>query len=352
MTVTITTRAKRDLRLLAESLTRFTLIAMADSLAELAETWLIWRNSVRPSPATLRARRADLVVIGGLIAAGLGKPVVAVGSDEIQRWLGPLSPADLTADVVTAAFGTYSENHAQSSLRRCRATWAAFCAWLVSDREVLEANPIEMIALPRGKRWAPRPLPEEELVRIVQAAQSPSSRAHRPWPELEQVLCGLFVGAGLRVAEVINARREDVLVTSRGHSVVSVTGKGGVIRVVPLPPGVATTVDRYFVSRAQRLGPVGGGDRLVVRTQGGPLTPKVVDNLVRGWFRRADVKPLSGALAHSLRHSYAVYLVDESRQIPELERLLGRGDVAAAYLEVASAMEQAPVGSQAPAPGP
>lgn len=310
---------------------------MADSLADLAERWLSWKNTAKPSPATLRARRADLAVLGAHLvdAAGLEPPE---GDDDPTRWLGVLSPADLTADTVTAAFAVYASDHSPASIRRCRSTWSGFCHWMVVHRQALDINPIDFVEPPKAQRWRPKPISEDDLARVIGAAQTPSERARRPWPELEQVLCALFVGAGLRVSEVISVRVGDVRRSPREHTKLSVTGKGGFTRTVPIPPEVVVVIDRYLDSRRQDVGPYQPTDRLVVRPGGAALTPKVVDHLVLGWYKRGGVAPPAGALAHALRHTYATLLVEQSGSVPEVQRLLGHSDMATtqAYIDVAA----------------
>ncbi len=309
---------------------------MTDDLADLAERWLAWKNTSKPSPSTLRARRADLAVLGEVIARRTGREPIE-HDDPLHRWLTSLTPDDLDPDTVTSSFASYAANHAPASIRRCRSTWSGFCHWLVVYRKIMETNPIEFVEPPKAPRWRPKPISEDDLARIVTAAQKPSERAHRPWPELEQVLCALFVGAGLRVSEAITVRVGDVRRSPTEHTKLSVTGKGGVTRTVPIPPEVLKVIDRYLESRRQRIGPYQPTDRLVVRPRGGYLTPKVVDHLVLGWFRRAGVAPPSGALAHSLRHTYATLLVEQSGSVPEVQRLLGHSDLATtqAYIDVA-----------------
>ncbi|HLU53796.1 MAG TPA: tyrosine-type recombinase/integrase [Acidimicrobiia bacterium] len=308
---------------------------MSVSLATLAEQWLAWKNTAKPSPATLKARRADLAALGEIIVRQLGLEVPP-DEDQFQRWLGALRPSHLDRDTIISAFATYATDHAPSSIRRCRSTWTGFCQWLVVHRQLLDTNPVEFVEPPKARRWRPRPISEEDLARIVLAAQTPYERARDPWPELEQALCALFVGAGLRVSESITVRVGDVRRSPTEHTKLFVTGKGGVTRTIPLPPEIVDVLDGYLESRKERLGPFKPTDPLIVRPNGKPLTSNVVDHLVRGWFRRAGVAPPPGALAHSLRHTYATLLVENSGSVPEVQRLLGHADMATtqAYIDV------------------
>ena len=62
---------------------------------------------------------------------------------------------------------------------------------------------------------------------------------------------------------------------------------------------------------------------LIIRSDGRKLTRSAIDHLVRGWFKRAGRTPPLGALAHSLRHTYATLLIDDGASLPEVQRLLG-----------------------------
>lgn len=309
---------------------------MDRSLADLAGKWLAWKNTAKPSPATMRARRADLAVLGELIAKAAGTAPLPDANDDFSRWLEPLTVRELSTDNVVAAFADYASDHAAASIRRCRSTWSGFCTWLVVHQEVLDHNPVEFIEPPKAQRWLPKPISEDDLGRIVRAAQVPDERTQQPWPELEQVMCALFVGAGLRVSEVIGIRVGDVRRSPTEHTKLSVTGKGGKTRTVPIPPEVTGIIDRFLASRRDRIGRYEATDRLVVRPNGQPLSPKVIDHIVLGWFRRAAVAPPRGALAHSLRHTYATLLVEQSGSVPEVQRLLGHSDMATtqAYIDV------------------
>lgn len=310
---------------------------MSDSLADLALDWLDWKNTQKPSPATYRARRADLVVIGEELRLALARDPIET-DDDMFRSLGNLSVADLTRESVGRAFASYARTHASSSIRRARSTWTGFTKWLVTHREVLEASPLEFIDPPKARRWRPKPIGEEDLARVIKAAQTPSERSRRPWPELERALCALFVGAGVRVSEAISVRVGDLRRSPTELTKLVVTGKGDVTRTIPVPPEMVRVIDRYLDSRAERIGPYRSTDPLLVRASGEPLTPKAVDHLVLGWFRRAGVAPPRGALAHSLRHTYATLLVERSGSVPEVQRLLGHADLATtqAYIDVAA----------------
>ena len=69
---------------------RMTSLLRDDSLLPLTEKWLRWKNTAKPSPRTLRARRVDLAVIAALIADSLGRSAGPSDSSFSERELSRL----------------------------------------------------------------------------------------------------------------------------------------------------------------------------------------------------------------------------------------------------------------------
>lgn len=304
-------------------------------LSELATSWLDWKNTSKPSPNTMRARRSDLFAIGQLLLPEQTK--VPNGREPLDAVLSSLTISDLDRDSVVAAFSAFASSHSPASIRRARSTWSGFCDWLVSYRELLDRNPISFVEAPSTKRWVPKPISVVELGRVVEAAQFPSPTARNPWPEFEQALCAVFIGAGLRVSEATALEVRSIVRSKTETPKLRVLGKGGKVRAVPFPSEFLAVVDRYLESRRERFGRFKTTAPLFVRPSSEPLTSKSVEYLVQGWFRRAGVVPPAGALAHALRHTYATLIIEQGGSVPELQRLLGHSDMSTtqAYIEVA-----------------
>lgn len=234
-----------------------------------------------------------------------------------------------------SAFATYAAGHSPASIRRVLSTWRGFCRWLV-QRELLGANPTERVEGPAARPWRPKALAEEDLARLVGAAQTPSPTARQPWAELEAALCALFCAGGVRVGELLALKVGDLHRSPTELARLHVEGKGGRRRTIPLPPEAVAAIDAYGRSRAHVCGRFGPTDTMFVRSDGRELTRRAVDHLVGGWFRRAGVAQPRGALAHALRHTYATLLVDNGGSLPEVQALLGHASLVTtqAYLAV------------------
>ena len=303
------------------------------SLMPLADRWISVRNTAKPSANTVAARQRDLTVVAESLADVLerergsddGAPVPA---------LDVVSVEDLSRSNLEAAFASYAADHAASSTRRVMSTWRQFCLWLIREGQ-LNANPLDLIDSPSRIPWQPKPLHASDLEAIARAVQAKDPTARNPWPARDQALFALFVTGGLRASEAIGARLGDLDLDS-DPARLRVVGKGGRPRTVTLPPEAAAVLRHYLVERAEAHGSPAADNPLIVRADVRPCTRSAVDHLVRGWFRRAGRTPPPGALAHSLRHTYATLLIDNGASLPEVQRLLGHADLSTtqAYLGV------------------
>lgn len=267
----------------------------------------------------------------------IGARLATRGGSQPDAPLSALTPDDLTVETLREAFADYADSHSPASIRRALSTWRNFCKWLWADQQLLQENPVDRLEGPRATPWRPKPLSEEDLGRVIAASTVPSPTARRPWPELEHALCAFLVTTGVRVSELISISVGDIQRSPSEHARAMVSGKGSRGRTVLVPPEAVNSLDEYLRSREARMGKAPlPQDPLFVRVDGSPLSRRAIDHLVIGWFRRAGVRSPRGALAHSLRHTYATLLVDHGGSLPEVQRLLGHANLATtqAYLDV------------------
>ena len=170
------------------------------SLEPLARAWIRAKNVERPSPNTVAARKRDLALIATYLGDLFERPEPRWGTERHEPFtlaLGRVRVSDLTAENLADAFAFYAnEGRSPASVRRVLSTWRGFCRWLVVDKQLLEGNPIEAVKGPKATPWRPKPLSEDDLARVIAAAQDPSPTARQPWPELERAVCALLITTG------------------------------------------------------------------------------------------------------------------------------------------------------------
>jgi site-specific recombinase XerD len=160
----------------------------------------------------------------------------------------------------------------------------------------------------RGANLAKRIIPEVDVHLLFRAA--PSKR--------DRVLLQVLYAGGVRVSEAVALTWSDVL--QRDNRVqLSITGKGGKMRQVLLPE----VVSRSLLSLR---GDAGANDPVFASRQGGSLTERAVNGMVKRTARKAG---LSEAISpHWLRHSHGSHAIDRGASLPEVQNTLGHGNIA------------------------
>ena len=169
---------------------------------------------------------------------------------------------------------------------------------------------------PRIKKGLPRPVTPDDAIGLTETV---SEQAQAEWiGARDRAVLLLLYGAGLRIAEALSLRFEDAPFGDR----LTVTGKGGKQRVVPILPLVRDAVAEYL-----RLQPFAAGpeDALFRGVKGGPLSQGMVQKAV-AQARIALGLPAT-ATPHALRHSFATHLLGAGADLRSLQELLGHASL-------------------------
>jgi len=169
---------------------------------------------------------------------------------------------------------------------------------------------------PRVKKGIPRPVTPDEAVGLAAMVHE---NAGEDWVGArDRAVLLLLYGAGLRIAEALSLKGSDFPI----GEVLTVTGKGGKQRVVPVLPLLREAVADYVRRCPWRIeadGPLFRG------AKGGPLVQGVVQKAV------AQARVVLGlpatATPHALRHSFATHLLGAGADLRSLQELLGHASL-------------------------
>lgn len=169
---------------------------------------------------------------------------------------------------------------------------------------------------PRLKKGLPRPVTPDDALGLVDTV---SDLAAEDWiGARDRAVLLLLYGAGLRIAEALSLTGADFPLGEQ----LSVTGKGGKQRVVPIIPVVREAVAEYVEKCPWGLG---ASEPLFRGVKGGPLRQGVVQQ-VTAKARKALGLPDS-ATPHALRHSFATHLLGAGADLRSLQELLGHASL-------------------------
>jgi integrase/recombinase XerC len=305
------------------------------SLAEAVEEFLRSRAALKQSANTLAAYRRDLTGLGELLAAQAG----CGGPERLEL-------AAVTGRTLRAAFAEFAQPRAASSIGRAWSVWNQFFTFLVAD-ELAPGNPMGSVGRPKAPHRYPKPLRGEDTPeRLLESAAAPVDHTRRraPWPERDFAVLAVLLCAGLRSTELMELTLASVGGRT-GERILTVRGKGGKERAVPVEPELEAVIEEYLASRTQRFGgrEPARSDPLFVGGDGQRLGRGALQYLVERSYREAGVSGQvpRGASVHALRHTFATRLAEDGASAVEIMRLLGHASLTTSqnYID-ATAREQ------------
>jgi integrase/recombinase XerD len=177
---------------------------------------------------------------------------------------------------------------------------------------------IEMIPTPKAEHHLPVILSPEEVLRLLEAAPSFTHR----------VIFSTMYGTGVRVNEALHLRASHI--DSQRLMIRIEQGKGNKDRYVQLSPRLLELLRAYWRKERPREWLFPGQDPHQ------PLSREAVGQAVTRASQRAGLTKETSP--HSLRHAYAVHLLEAGTDLRRIQLLLGHSSLSttARYLCLAS----------------
>jgi site-specific recombinase XerD len=163
------------------------------------------------------------------------------------------------------------------------------------------------VELKRRARPMPTILSQQEIQKVVGVTRNVSHR----------LIFQLMYSSGLKLDELLGLRVQDVDIdgkelTIRGNS--SGGRKAKQVRTTILSEKVAPMLHAFVVDRQD-------SDYVFPGIDGGHMTPRAVQKAFKQALKKADIR--KKASCNSLRHSFAVHLLEKGVDIKHVRRLLG-----------------------------
>ncbi|MFM9937427.1 MAG: tyrosine-type recombinase/integrase, partial [Novosphingobium sp.] len=273
----------------------------------------IWHDHLalarRRSPHTVRAY--------GATAARLLAALESAGAAP-QDWAS-LAALEV-ADVRTQLAARRADGIGNVSAARELAALKAFLAFARTQAGDAAAPP-PRVRGPRIKKGLPRPVTPDDAVNL---AAMVADEGAEPWiGARDRAVLLLLYGAGLRIAEAL-ALPASVLPLG---DALTVTGKGGRQRVVPILPIVKAAMEDYAARVPFALN---RGEPLFRGAKGGPLAQGMIQRAVAR--ARVVLGLPATATPHALRHSFATHLLGAGADLRSLQELLGHASLSSTQI--------------------
>ncbi|WP_306094711.1 tyrosine recombinase [Qipengyuania flava] len=259
--------------------------SIADFLAMLASERGAARN-------TLLAYGRDLEQAEELIGTALAAASAAQLAKLGQAW-SALAPATLARKI--------------SALRQ-------FFGFLV-DEGLRDDDPTHALPRPATQRPLPKILTHVEIERLFATAEA-EAQSDSPAAVRMLALLELLYGSGLRATELVSLPLSSV---PRDAPFLTVTGKGGKTRLVPISQRAGAALQRWLGLR-----PADSPWLFPSRT--GHISRVRLFQMLKQLATRADMAP-EKLSPHVLRHAFATHLLEGGADLRALQTLLGHADI-------------------------
>ena len=249
----------------------------------------------RASPHTVSAYRRDLERLSALAVAA---PLPNLLPHQLKRYAMQMHGGGLAA----------------RSLARTLSSWRAYYRWL-AKRGAIEMNPCDGLKAPKRSKGLPKALSIDQSQALLDAPADTTAELR------DKAMFELFYSSGLRLSELASLDLNGGLDLNEG--IVTVTGKRGKTRSIPLGGKAAEAIRAWLACRGELAKPE--EPALFVGARGRRIGPRSIEQRLDVWTQRiglgVHVHP------HMLRHSFASHVLQSSGDLRAVQEMLGHASI-------------------------
>ncbi len=241
---------------------------------------------------------------------------------QFSAYLAPRSDLRaVTGDTVRSYMDWMAgQGKSPSSVLRCLASVKSFYAFLLSCGAV-DANPADHICLEKGVRKYPEILTSQEVELFL--AQPPGGD---PKGIRDRAMLELLYATGLRVSELVALDTGDLNLSAgflrcrnKGHE-----------RTIPIYRGAVKAMQDYLGQIRPQLVTSPAEPALFVNMHGGRMSRQGFWKLMKHYRETAGIR--KEITPHTLRHSFAVHLLENGADLQSIQELLGHADISSTQI--------------------
>lgn len=237
---------------------------------------------------------------------------------EYLRERGSAELGEVTRAGVLLYFAALREaGKAPATITRTSVALRAFFQYLVQEK-IIDQDPFLAIKLPKLDRSLPDVLTIDETERLLDMPDPESLLGLRDRAMLE-----LLYATGVRVSELLALHIEDIDTAVR---FLRCSGEAGKERILPFGTVTADWMGRYLKEARPSLGPGDPWDPLFPNRSGGRMSRQGFWKLIKKYGHAAGIS--KEITPHTLRHSFAIHLLEGGADIRSVQEMLGHADLA------------------------
>ena len=197
----------------------------------------------------------------------------------------------------------------------------------LEDEGLRSDNPSAALPRPAPRRSLPKTLDHAQIATLFAQAEE-EAQGDDPASLRLLAMLELLYGSGLRATELVALPLASV---PRDAPFLTITGKGGKERLVPMGTRARAVLSRWLAVRPE-------GSLWLFPSRKSHLTRIRLYQLIKALAGRAGIAPAKIS-PHVLRHAFATHLLEGGADLRALQTLLGHADIATTqiYTHVESA---------------
>jgi tyrosine recombinase XerD len=223
--------------------------------------------------------------------------LITLTRQDLREWLIDLGRTELS----------------DNSKRRLISSLRGFYKFLMIDGH-LTKSPAENLDVPKKGLYLPKFLNQAEIEMLLAAPDISNETGLR-----DRAILELMYACGLRVSEAVNLQMHNIDLDA---GIVTCTGKGSKTRRVPVGKSAVEWVKSYLVLRRKKENIEIGN--LFVTLLGRPINRQMIYEFIKVYAEKCGLEDVS---PHTLRHSFATHLVQNSADIRSVQQMLGHADI-------------------------
>ena len=181
----------------------------------------------------------------------------------------------------------------------------------------IRRDPAELLKAPKVEKKAPTILTVEEVTSLLNQPSKETPKELRDKAMLE-----LLYATGIRVSELVGLQMQDV-----NEQIGFITCRDGQKeRTVPFGKTAGRSLHRYLADARQELLKGKDSPWLFTNCSGKPMSRQGFWKIVKIYGKKAGI--VSEITPHSLRHSFAVHLINGGADLHVVSSMLGHADLA------------------------
>lgn len=231
----------------------------------------------------------------------------------------------VNVDLLKYVISLKKSGKAAATLSRNIASIRTFYGFL-HNKGYIQDNPSLELEAPKAEKKIPAVLTLQEVEKLISKPDTRTSIGKR-----DKAMIELLYATGIRVSELIAMNLSDVN-TTMGYIRCSSNSK---TRVIPLGSMASKAVDAYLnLARSQMISE--DNEALFVNYYGKRMTRQGFWKVVKRYSEEAGIN--KSITPHTLRHSFALHLVQNGADLRAVQEMLGHSDVTTTqiYLEMSN----------------